>query len=82
MIRLGDKWAAKLIAEPETGMGYQIATVRLRDGRQFDQVVIIDGQITQIKGRRDLPFAEDDISEIVVTHEKWDFGLSGDQDPD
>jgi len=54
-------------------MGYQIASVTLKDGRRFDQVVIVGGYLTRIKGLKDIPFSEDEIADIVVTHDKWDF---------
>lgn len=73
MIELSAKWAAKLVAQGETGMGYQIVSVVLKDGRRFDQVAIVGGTIGQIKGIQGIPFAEDDIAEIIVTHDKWDF---------
>ena len=41
MLPLSGKWASKLAAEPETGMGYQIASILLKDGKRFDQVVIV-----------------------------------------
>ncbi len=73
MLKLSDKWAPKLIAQGETGMGYQIVSVVLKDGKRFDQVVIVGGTIGQIKGIEGIPFAEDEIAEIIVTHDKWDF---------
>jgi hypothetical protein len=73
MLHLSKEWIGKLVAQPETGMGYQIASVLLHDGRKFNQVVINSGYITQIRGRDDIPFAEPDIREIIVTHDKWDF---------
>jgi len=54
-------------------MGYQVASVILKDGRRFDQVVIVEGTISQIKDINDIPFSEDEIADIVVTHDKWDF---------
>jgi hypothetical protein len=54
-------------------MGYQVTSVTLKDGRRFDQVVIVGGYITRIKGIKDIPFSEDEIADIVVTHDKWDF---------
>jgi hypothetical protein len=45
----------------------------LRDGRRYDQVVIEGGYITRIKDLAEIPFGEDQIAGIVVTHEKWDF---------
>lgn len=54
-------------------MGYQIVSIVLKNGRQFDQVVIVDGNITQIRGIEEIPFREDEIDQILVTHDKWDF---------
>ena len=73
MIQLTGTLAAKLAAEPETGMGYQVVTVILKDGRRFDQVVAIQGAIAEVRGRDDIPFREEDISELIVTHDKWNF---------
>ena len=54
-------------------MGYQIATVVLKDGTRLNQVVIIEGTITRVRGLKDVPFSEEDIAEIILTHEKWDW---------
>jgi len=54
-------------------MGYQVASVLLKDGSRYDQALIESGFITKIRGRKDIPFREEDIAEIVVTHDKWDF---------
>jgi hypothetical protein len=70
MIKLSDRWAKILVSQPETGMGYQIASVYLKDGRRFDRVSIVEGIIASINGGRDIPFAESEIERIVVTHEK------------
>jgi hypothetical protein len=75
-IKLSPKWAERLKSTPETGMGYQVAMVVLKDGTCFDQVVIVEGRITQIWGYSNVPFIESDILTIVVTHEKWDFSQS------
>ena len=73
MIKLSEKWARRLAVEPETGMGYQVVSVALTDGRRFKQVVVVDGQITQVHGFAKVPFEESQISDVVVTHDKWDF---------
>ena len=70
MISLGDKWVPVLLLQPETEMGYQIASVFLRDGRRFDSVTITQGVITQIDGKKEIPFKEEDIEDIRVTHER------------
>lgn len=71
MITLTSKWAQTLRSQPEAGMGYQVATVYLKDGRRFEQVMIDSGQITSIKGDSNIPFSESEIEEIAVTHDKW-----------
>jgi hypothetical protein len=72
-MRLPDKWGPVLASQPETGMGYQVATVILEDGSRYEHVVIEEGQITRIKGLSSIPFQAGDIADIRVTHEKWDF---------
>jgi len=74
MIKLPDSWAMKLANEPETGMGYQVVSVILTDGRRFNQVVIVEGQITEIHGLARIPFEGCQIADVVLTHDKWDFG--------
>ena len=74
MIELSKEWINQLINKPETGMGYQIVSIVLSDGTKYDQVVVDSGYITQIKGFEVIPFSEEDIQEIIVTHDKWDFG--------
>ncbi len=73
MIKLTTEWINQLTIKPETGMGYQIVSIVLRDGTRYDQVVVDAGYITQIKGFAGIPFSEEDIQEIIVTHNKWDF---------
>jgi hypothetical protein len=43
MIELPPFWIEKLIHHPETGMGYQIVTILLKDGRKIDQAIIDSG---------------------------------------
>ena len=73
MFPLSKKWYEKLSSQGETGMGYQIVSVVLTDGQRFDQVVVDSGYITKVRGRKDIPFSEEDIADITVTHDKWDF---------
>jgi hypothetical protein len=54
-------------------MGYQVASIALKDGRRFDQVVIVEGNISQIKGMKVIPFSGEEIQDIIVTHDKWGF---------
>jgi len=52
-------------------MGYQIASIYLKNGQRFDQVMVVEGRITSIKDDPNIPFIESDIERIVVTHDKW-----------
>ena len=70
MIKLSEKWAPRLVNQPETGMGYQIATVSLADGREFDNVIIVGGVITSVGGSEKIPFSEDQINDIQVAGRK------------
>ena len=68
---LSQKWVKYLLSQPETGMGYQVVSVRLTNGALFHQVVVDSGYLTRIRGLKGIPFTEKDIAEITVTHDKW-----------
>lgn len=70
MLRLSSKWADFFRSQPETGMGYVIATVVLKDGRRYPRVAITGGIIDSIEGYSSIPFVEAEIAEFVVTHDK------------
>ena len=73
MIELSKKFIGELMLKPETGMGYQIISVVLKNGKRFDQVVVVEGRITKVRTYDDMPFAADEIAEIILTHDKWNF---------
>jgi hypothetical protein len=74
MYALTDKRFADFFKhQPETGMGYWVATAVLTDGRQYRQVLVNSGFITRVKGYEEIPFVEPEIDHFIVTHEKWDF---------
>jgi hypothetical protein len=73
MLQLSDKWGPRLVSQPETGMGYHVATILLRSGRRYEQALIESGVVTRIRGLTEIPFKDEDIADIVVTHDKWDF---------
>ena len=35
MLKLSDKWGPRLRSQPETGMGYQVCIVTLKDGESL-----------------------------------------------
>ena len=77
MLQLSNRWGPILVAQPETGAGYQVASIILMNGSRYDQAVIEGGYVTRIRGFTEIPFSEDQISNIVVTHDKWDFAVDG-----
>lgn len=80
MFALSGKWKTRLISQPETGMGYYIVSVILRDGTRFNQVIVDSGYVTRIRGMKTIPYDDDDIEDIIITHDKWDFRHEGDGD--
>jgi hypothetical protein len=72
-LQLPAKWASRLVNQPETGMGYQTASITLRDGRVVDHVLIIGGTIAEVRGFESIPFSAEDIADITVTHRKCKF---------
>lgn len=67
------KWQQKVKALRETGMGYTVVSLVLRDGRRFDQAIIDSGWLSTVRGLPDIPFIEEDIADIFSSHEKWDW---------
>ena len=57
----------------ETGIGYQVVSVELRDGRSFDQVVTSEGCIIEVRGHQEIPFASEDVASVSVNHKGWNF---------
>lgn len=68
----------KHLAEPlkqdvETGIGYQVISVELKNGRSFDQVLASEGCIIEVRKYKEIPFGSDDIASVKVTHKRWNF---------
>ena len=57
----------------ETGIGYQVVSVELKDGRVFDQVVVSEGCIIEVRGYAEIPFGPDDVASVSVNHKRWNF---------
>jgi len=54
-------------------MGYQVVSIVLSNGQRIDQVLVESGVITRVRGQDSIPFREDDIADVIVTHDRWDF---------
>jgi hypothetical protein len=64
-----DRLRQRLLAQAETGMGYQVVTVVLVGGREFRRVFAVNGVLTDRAGAWVPPFNEDQILDLVVTHD-------------
>ncbi len=74
MIRLSEKRFVDFFRhQPETGMGYFVVTVYLKDGRSFPQTIVDEGYLTSVRHYRTIPFEIGDIDHFVVTHDKWNW---------
>lgn len=57
----------------ETGIGYLVVSVGLKDGRSFDQVLTSEGCIIEVRGYKEIPFMPEDMIAVKVTHRSWNF---------
>jgi len=73
MLKLSNKWVDFLNNQPETGMGYQVVSVIQKSGMRYDRVIVDSGYITRVKDISNIPFTVEEIEEIIVTHDKWNF---------
>jgi hypothetical protein len=73
MLSLSKSWLEYLRSQPETGMGYQVVTIKTKDGKIFPQAVVDSGHVTRIRRFSEIPFTQEEIAEITVTHDKWDW---------
>ena len=73
LVPMPREWAEYLRRQRETGPGYQVVSVQLRDGKRFDQVVASEGCVIHVRGHRDVPFAPDDVASVNLTHAEWNF---------
>ena len=69
VVEIPCEWLDYLKRHGETGPGYQILAVKLKDGRCFDQVVASEGCIIQIRGYKEVPFTPDEVASIEVNHQ-------------
>ena len=57
----------------ETGFGYQVVSVQMKDARIFEQVVISEGCIIEVRGYKEIPFSADDVASVSINHKLWNF---------
>jgi hypothetical protein len=52
----------------ETGIGYHVVSVELKDSRCFDQVVVSECCIIAVRGYNEIPFAPEEVAVVTVNH--------------
>lgn len=57
----------------ETGVGYQIVSVELKDGTHFEQAVVSEGCIIEVRGYNEIPFSPAEVATVSVNHKVWNF---------
>jgi len=73
LIPIPRELAESLKRQGETGMGYQVVSVTLKNGKHFDQVVASEGYVIQVRGYKDVPFTTDDVASVSLNHKRWNF---------
>ena len=73
LVAIPNAFVETLKRASETGIGYQVISVELRDGRCFDQVVTSEGCIIEVRGYKEIPFASEDVASVRVNHKRWNF---------
>ncbi len=73
VVPIPNRFVDHLKQAKETGIGYQVVSVELKDGRSFDQVATSEGCIIEVRGYKEIPFASDDVASVSVNHKRWNF---------
>jgi hypothetical protein len=73
LIHISPETVGELKLQTETGPGYQVVSVMLKDGRRFDQVVTSEGCIIEVRGHAEVPFTCHEVATLTVNHRHWNF---------
>jgi hypothetical protein len=73
IVPIPSRFVDQLKQARETGIGYQVVSVVLKDGRSFDQVVTSECCIIEVRGYKEIPFVSDDVESVSVNHKCWNF---------
>jgi hypothetical protein len=72
---------ARLNTAKSSELGYRFVSVRLKDGRYFEQAVESEGCIIQVKSHRSIPFTEMEVESVEVSSKPWNFRRRGAMKP-
>jgi hypothetical protein len=57
----------------ETGFGYHVISVVLKNGTMFEQVAASEGCVIEVRGYEEIPFKGEEVESIRVNHKRWNF---------
>jgi hypothetical protein len=78
LVLIPDEFVHQLKQDRETGLGYQVVSVTLKDGSSFEQVATSEGSVIAVRGHDDIPFGAEDVARVSVNHKRWNFRDSSD----
>jgi len=73
LVHIPPETIGELKLQTERGLGYQVVSVMLKDGRRFDQVVTSEGCIIEVRGYAEVPFTCHEVASQTVNHRNWRF---------
>ena len=73
LVPIPPETVTSLKREKETGLGYQIISVVLKDDTRFEQVVASEGCIIAVRGFIEVPFKFNEVATVEVNHRRWNF---------
>jgi len=69
LLRLSKKWQNKLLAFPESGMGYHKVDVILKNGKRIIGLIVLNSEKLLIP-KEIAPFTEKDIEDIILSTDR------------
>jgi hypothetical protein len=66
MIKLSEKWSNQLIEQPESGMGYQVVDVTLKDGKILRNLIVLWSEYLQFEPSGYFMLDDSEIENIEV----------------
>jgi hypothetical protein len=78
LVLIPNEFVHQLKQDKETGLGYQVVSVTLKDGSLFEQVATSEGSVIQVRGYDEIPFSAEDVAAVRVNHKRWNFRDSSD----
>jgi hypothetical protein len=73
LVEIPSDFLDQLKESGETGLGYRVISVELKDGKIFDQVAASEGCVIEVRDHEEIPFVPEEIKSIKVNHKRWNF---------